>query len=44
MSYYFDHQEELDQEIRREWDQAQQQRQAATRSPFYLRMHSKGLP
>jgi uncharacterized protein (DUF433 family) len=43
MSYYFDHQEEIDQEIRSEWDQAHQQRQAAARSPFYLRMHAKGL-
>ncbi len=43
MTYYFDHQEEMDSEIRAEWEQAQRERQEARRSPFYVRMRAKGL-
>jgi uncharacterized protein (DUF433 family) len=43
MAYYFDHQEEIDNEIRAEWEQAQRERVQAQRSPFYVRMRAKGL-
>ena len=43
MAYYFDHQEEIDNEIRAEWEQAQRERAQAQRSPFYLRLRAKGL-
>ena len=42
MGYYFDHQEEIDQEIRQEWLQLQENTQSA-KSPFYIRMKAKGL-
>jgi len=42
MGYYFDHQHEIDQEIRGEWEQAEKERTAA-RSPFFARMRAKGL-
>lgn len=35
MGYYFDHQEEIDQEIAQEWQQAQTSINQASRSPFY---------
>ena len=38
MGYYFDHQEEIDQEIRDEWEQAQQNVSRSMRSPFYKRI------
>jgi hypothetical protein len=43
MTYYFDHQEEIDNEIRVEWEQAQRERLQAQRSPFFVRMRAKGL-
>ncbi len=43
MAYYFDHQEEIDSEIRAEWEQAQRERLQAQQSPFYVRMRAKGL-
>lgn len=43
MGYYFDHQEEIDQEIRQEWQQVQEKMNQAAKSPFYIRMKAKGL-
>jgi len=43
MGYYFDHQEEIDQTIRQEWQQVQEDMAQAARSPFYLRMKARGL-
>jgi uncharacterized protein (DUF433 family) len=43
MGYYFDHQAEIDQEIRDEWESVRQERSSATRSPFFARMRAKGL-
>jgi Protein of unknown function (DUF433) len=43
MAYYFDHQEEIDQEITQEWEQVQASATQAVRSPFYTRMKAKGL-
>ncbi|MBR8835208.1 MAG: DUF433 domain-containing protein [Stigonema ocellatum SAG 48.90 = DSM 106950] len=43
MAYYFDHQEEIDSEIRTEWEQAEQGKAQSSRSPFFIRMQAKGL-
>ena len=43
MTYYFDHQEEIDNEIHAGWEQAQRERLNTPRSPFYVRMRAKGL-
>jgi uncharacterized protein (DUF433 family) len=43
MAYYFDHQDEMDREIQDEWQQEQQDRSQAVRSPFFLRLRAKGL-
>lgn len=43
MGYYFDHQEEIDQEITQEWEQVQASITPGTRSPFYTRMKARGL-
>jgi Protein of unknown function (DUF433) len=43
MGYYFDHQEEIDQEIRDEWEQVQASTTQSVRSPFYSRMKARGL-
>jgi len=43
MGYYFDHQEELDAEIRSELKQVDQSKSQSSRSPFYVRMKAKGL-
>lgn len=44
MVYYFDHEDEIDGEIRREWEQAQQAKsQASPPSPFFVRMRARGL-
>ena len=40
--YYWDHQEEMDAEIRAEWKQAEWDRANAPRSPFWLRLQSQG--
>ena len=36
MGYYFDHQEEIDQEIRQELQQVQENMAQASKSPFYI--------
>ncbi len=43
MAYYFDHQEEIDREIRQEWQQAQETINQSIKSPFYSRMKAKGI-
>lgn len=43
MTYYFDHQTEIDEEIRVEIEQACDPRSTSIRSPFYARMKAKGL-
>jgi hypothetical protein len=43
MGYYFDHQAEIDQEIRTEWQQVQVDQVRQGRSPFYLRMRAQGV-
>ncbi|RAM51433.1 MAG: hypothetical protein C6Y22_11570 [Hapalosiphonaceae cyanobacterium JJU2] len=43
MGYYFDYQEDIDAEIRAEWEQAQQQRATAPASPFVVRMRARGI-
>jgi uncharacterized protein (DUF433 family) len=43
MAYYFDRQDEIDREIRTEWEQAQQAKSQALHSPFFVRMRTKGL-
>jgi hypothetical protein len=43
MGYYFDHQEEIDQEINQEWQQIQENSSSLSHSPFYVRMKAKGL-
>ncbi len=43
MGYYFDHPDEIDAQIRAEWEQAEADRRGQQRSPFYLRMRTKGL-
>ena len=43
MGYYFDHQEEIDQEITKEWQQVEESIPRAAKSPFYTRMKTKGL-
>jgi hypothetical protein len=43
MGYYFDHQEEIDQEIRQERQQVQESISQSSQSPFYIRMKAKGL-
>jgi hypothetical protein len=42
MTYYFDHQEEIDREIQTEWQQVQEDQAQAARSPFFLRLKAKG--
>jgi len=43
MAYYFDNQDEIDQEIRTEWEQVQQTKSLVSPSPFFVRMRAKGL-
>ena len=43
MGYYYDHSDEIEAEIRAEAEQADNARSGPTRSPFYLRMHAKGI-
>ena len=42
MDYYFDHTEEIDQEIREEQAQVQESMKQAVKSPFYERMKARG--
>lgn len=43
MAYYFDHQAEIDADIRNEWTAAEQERRDTPRSPFLQRLIAKGL-
>jgi hypothetical protein len=43
LAYYFDHQDEIDAEIREEWEGAESDRRTAQPSPFFLRLRAKGL-
>ena len=43
LAYYFDHQDEVDQEIRDDWKQADQSRSVAAPSPLVAKLRSKGL-
>jgi hypothetical protein len=43
MTYYFDHQQEIDAEIEAEWRQVERERDGTSKSPFYLRLKAKGL-
>jgi len=43
MGYYFDHQDEIDNEIRVEWKQAEQAKAQTPDSPFATRMRARGL-
>jgi len=43
MGYYFDHQDEIDNEIRAEWEQAQQAKLQAPASPFAIRMRARRI-
>jgi hypothetical protein len=43
MAYYYDHQEEIDAEIRTELDQVEEARKVLTPSAFYVRMRAKGI-
>jgi hypothetical protein len=43
MAYYFDHQTEIDAEIRDEISEANRDHQAANDSPLRLRLRAKGL-
>jgi hypothetical protein len=43
MGYYFDHKDEIENEMRSEWEQAQGDKAAAKPSPFFLRLHAQGL-
>jgi uncharacterized protein (DUF433 family) len=42
MLYYWDRQEEIDAEIRAEWEQVERDRSKAAPSPFFLRHRSQG--
>ena len=43
MLYYWDHQDEIDDEIRAEWDQVRRERAEAGPSPFAVRLRALGL-
>ena len=43
MAYYFDHQDEIDEEIRAEIEQVEREQAQAVRSPAYHRLRSQGL-
>src|SRR4051812_7652862 len=43
MLYYWDHKDEIDQEIDVEWTQSQRDRAQASPSPFLLRMRAEGM-
>ena len=43
MAYYFDFQAEIEQEIRAEWEQVQQEKSLLSPSPFFVKMRAKGL-
>jgi IS30 family transposase len=43
MIYYYDHQEEIDSEIKAEWEQARREKGSRPPSPFFIRMRAQGL-
>jgi hypothetical protein len=43
MAYSFDHQDEIDREIRAEWQQVQRDRSQSAPSPFFVRLKARGL-
>jgi hypothetical protein len=43
MMYYYDHQAEIDEEIRAELVETEQMRAAASPSPFLTKMRAKGI-
>lgn len=43
MTYYYDHQAEIDAEIREELEEADRNHQTANNSPLRLRLRAKGL-
>src|SRR6478736_5338104 len=43
MTYYFDHQDEIDREIEAEWQQAQQELAQVAQSPLRVRLRARGL-
>ncbi len=43
LAYYFDHEDEINAEIRQESEQVQQEKSAAAPSPFLVRMRLRGL-
>ncbi len=43
MGYYFDHQDQIDAEIRAEYEKSRKDAYTADRSPFYQRLRAKGL-
>jgi uncharacterized protein (DUF433 family) len=43
MGYYFDCQEEIDDEIRHEWEQSKKDKIQRLDSPFVVRMRARGL-
>jgi uncharacterized protein (DUF433 family) len=43
MAYYFDHQQEIDAEIRAEWKEVEEARAKGPPTPIELRLRAKGL-
>jgi hypothetical protein len=43
MAYYFDNQDEIDREIRGEWEQVEREKSQYSPSPFLVRMRAKGV-
>src|SRR5438132_5267848 len=43
MAYYFDHQQEIEEEIRAEWEEVKRESDDRNPSPFLARMRAKGL-
>jgi hypothetical protein len=43
MAYYYDHQEEIDEEIQRELQEVEDLREKAGRSPLFQRLRGKGM-
>lgn len=43
LAYYYDHQDQIEEEIRLELDQIQMDKLAGHTSPFFMRMRAKGI-
>jgi hypothetical protein len=43
MTYYYDHQQEIDAEIRAEIEEVEEARKGAKSSPFFVRMRAQGI-